>query len=126
MAPIEIRWDTAQVSPEKPGYDLEVAFGEQAPAKWWDAFGSALEELSREVPTGRWSSIGKLGEPARGLMVTGVNEGFAQELRDFLDAAIGKANERFESSREDPPEEHTESEHGAAQLAEALRAGGSA
>jgi hypothetical protein len=98
MEPVEIDWSTAKVAGAAEGYDLEVHFRAPSSRFWWEAFGGALEILSRETTGARWETIRGVGEPPEGLRVSGVDEESATPLRELLDRTVDLANQEAEQA----------------------------
>jgi hypothetical protein len=98
MQHVEIDWSTANVADVGGGYDLDVRFRSPSSPFWWEAFGGALEILSRETTGARWETIRSIGEPPEGLHVSGVDEQSAGPLRELLDRTVQLANQEAESA----------------------------
>ncbi len=133
MDPVTIDWSGATVSGTEGIFDLEVPFAAPSPEFWWEAFSHALEMTSREVRGARWQSIRGVGEPPRGLHVSGIDEGTVAQLRAFLDASVARANAEAgrarharEERRLDQERRSREATDTAARLTEAFRSGSAA
>lgn len=100
MQRVEIDWSTANVASVEDGFALEVGFRAPFPSFWWGAFTGALETLSRETTGARWRTIGAIGEPPRGLHVSGVDEESAEPLRQLLDGTVALANQKTAQAEE--------------------------
>jgi hypothetical protein len=129
MAPISFRWDNAEVLPEQGAFALRVDFSRQLQPRWWDAFASGIEIVSKETNGARWSTIAKVGEPPTGMRITGIDEESAPALREFLESAAATANEQIAREEEKRStqmkqlnEQRRESAATAARLKEAFRA----
>jgi hypothetical protein len=130
MPPIQFRWNDARVSPWDGKFALDVQFDKQLSARWWNAFGTAVEALSKETNGARWSTIAKIGDPAEGLRITGIEEDSAPALRSFLDSAASTASALVENEEERRAKEASafrerkrESDVTAARLTETFRSG---
>ncbi len=130
MPPIRFRWDDARVSPWEGKFALDVQFDKRLSPRWWHAFGTAIETLSKETNGARWSTIAKIGDPVEGVRITGVEEDSAPALRSFLDSAAGNASVLIEQEEErrtkqmsEIQEQKRESSAAAARLTDAFRSG---